>query len=83
MSSDENPGDSEKMRKESDKYTTSIAPSEDKKEDKRDDVTQGRENFLNIYKEGGDDGESKNDDPDLANGIRFKREEEEDSGFEL
>jgi len=40
---------------------------------------------LNIYKEdGGNDGESKSDEPDLSNGIRFKRnEEDEESGFEL
>ena len=43
-----------------------------------------REEFLNIYKEdnnAGKDGE--NAGPDLSNGIRFKRDEEEDSGFTL
>ena len=57
--------------------------SESKGKDKRDKATVRREEFLNIYKEennAGQDGEDGG--PDLSNGIKFKREEE-DSGFTL
>ena len=71
-----------------------IAPSEephneggDGESDKRDVRTRKREDFLTIYKEEDEGKEGKvgdNDEPDLSNGIRFKRDaHEEDSGFEL
>lgn len=68
-----------------DKNNSQIAPSEDDENDKRDGTTKQRESFLSIYKEdNGNDGEAKSDEPDLSNGIRFKREaEEDDTGFEL
>lgn len=77
----------EKTQEIEDKYTSQIAPSADstdKDEDKRDAATVRRENFLNIYNENADNGEqSKEDGPDLSNGIKFKHDAEEDSGFEL
>ncbi len=71
-----------------DKYsapTTSIPASDADDEDKRDTRTKGRESFLNIYKENEDgDQDQGNDDPDLSNGIRFKRDESENEpDFEL
>ena len=58
-------------------------PASENDNEKRDDTTIQRESFLSIYKDGDDnDGESKSDEPDLSNGIRFKRDAgEEDSGF--
>ena len=69
-----------------DKYTKQIPPSPAgaDNEDKRDAVTRHRENFLNVYKEGGDDITAESDEPDLSQGIRYKTTAgEEDSGFEL
>ena len=67
-----------------DKYTKQIPASQDESDDKRDAITKHRESFLNIYKENiADVGESK-EDKDPSDGIRFKRDsEEENSGFEL
>ena len=65
---------------------TSIAEvkeDETKGQDKRDKATIRREEFLNIYKEGDNSNETGTDaGPDLANGIKFKREEKENS-FDL
>ena len=50
----------------------------------KDKATVKREEFLNIYKEdknAGKDGEEAG--PDLSNGIRFRRDEEDESGFTL
>jgi len=71
-----------------DKYsapTSSIPASDADDKDKRDTRTKGRESFLNIYKENEDgDQDQDNDDPDLSNGIRFKRDENENEpDFEL
>ena len=74
-----------------DKYSNSrIAPSnaDENETDKRDETTKKRENFLSIYKEsntGKDgDGDREPDAPDLSNGIRFKRDANEDEpDFEL
>ena len=63
-----------------------IPPSADADgNDNRDDRTIQRENFLNIYKENdGNDNQNNSNEPDLSNGIRFKRDADEDeSGFEL
>ena len=64
-----------------DKYTSRIdaTPDNADENDRRDAVTVGRENFLSIYNErqgGGDD--DQNDEPDLTNGIKFRRDEEDD-----
>merc|ERR1712151_144114 len=56
--------------------------NDENKGDKRDAATVRREDFLNIYKENGDEGEQNGDGVDLSNGIRFKRDEEE-NGFDL
>ena len=42
-----------------------------------------REEFLSIYKEGKDADDRKDDQPDLSNGIRFRRDEEDESDFKL
>ena len=70
--------DNENEQQLEDKYTSQIAPTPDDETDKRDAVTVGRENFLSIYKDrqGGDD--DQNDEPDLANGIKFRRDAEDD-----
>ena len=76
--------DNENEQQLEDKYTSQIAPTPDDENDKRDAVTVGRENFLSIYNErqGGDD--DQNDEPDLTNGIKFRRDAEDDQdGFEL
>ena len=54
-----------------------------KDEDKRDKAAVRREEFLSIYKEDKETGTGDGDDaPDLSNGIRFKKEDEdEESGF--
>ena len=58
--------------------------SENKGNEKRDKATVRREEFLNIYKEENNEGQDgENAGPDLTNGIKFKRDEEEDSGFTL
>ena len=58
--------------------------SENKGKDKRYKATVRREEFLNIYKEENDAGnDGENAGPDLSNGIRFKRDEEDESGFTL
>lgn len=47
-------------------------------------MTKGRESFLDIYQENQDDQNDQNDEPDLSNGIRFKRDaDEDDEAFEL
>ena len=71
-----------------DKYSkgSSRIPASDQEEDKRDAATIKRENFLSIYKEGGDNGDGQDNDlePDLSQGIKFKRDQEADeSSFEL
>ena len=71
-----------------DKYSNSrIAPSaDDEGNDKRDETTKKRENFLSIYKESNNqnDGDGVQDAPDLSNGIRFKRDANDDEpDFEL
>ena len=59
------------------------ADKENKGTEKRDKAAVRREEFLSIYKEENDTGNDNADDgPDLANGIRFKRDEEE-SDFTL
>lgn len=68
------------------KYTSQIPGSEEgeQDEDKRDEVTKKRENFLNIYKENQDGDANGNDEPDLSNGIRYKTDaRDEDPEFEL
>lgn len=76
-----------KDEKIDDKYSApskSIPASDD--DDKRDETTVKRESFLSVYKEGKDgDAADGNDEPDLSNGIRFKRDDEEDDepNFEL
>ena len=71
-----------------DKYSKPI-PSSDSKavdaaEDKRDSATIQRESFLNIYKEGDEDDLDDGKEPDLSNGIRFKRDEDdEEDNFKL
>jgi len=53
------------------------------KEDKRDPATQKRESLLKIFKEEDTNGDADEKDVDLSNGIKIRRDEEEDSGFEL
>lgn len=51
---------------------------ESKGQDKRDKATIRREEFLNIYKEENDSNETGADaGPDLANGIKIRRDEPE------
>ena len=55
-----------------------VKEDETKGQDKRDKATIRREEFLNIYKEEDNSNEAGADaGPDLANGIKFKQEEEE------
>ena len=55
-----------------DQQTTSKVDAQ-KDEDKRDDPTKRREDFLNIYKEDKDkQGDGEDDQPDLSQGIKFK-----------
>lgn len=62
-----------------DKYSKPIKPLNDSDvEEKRDEMTIKRENFLSIYKEKTDGGDDNTDEPDLSNGIRFKRDQNED-----
>jgi len=69
-----------------DKYKHSeniqIKPQEDG-DDERDETTKRREDFLNIYKEDKEDGKGDDETPDLSNGIKFKRDEEEEDKFDL
>ena len=74
----------DKYSESADSRSTRIAPSDDDGEDKRDAMTRKREDFLNIYQENKDGDGEGNDEPDLSNGIKFKRDaEDEDSGFEM
>ena len=69
-----------------DKYNHSgnsqIKPQPDE-EDQRDETTVRRENFLSIYKEGENKDDGEEDGPDLSNGIKFKRDEENEDEFKL
>ena len=60
-----------------------VKEDEGKGQDKRDKATIRREEFLNIYKEENDSNETGADaGPDLANGIKIRRDEPE-SQFDL
>ena len=78
--------ESAKNEKIEDKYSApskSIPASDD--DETRDETTVKRESFLSVYKESNDgDAADGNDEPDLSNGIRFKRDAEEDEpNFDL
>ena len=60
--------------------TTNIKAEDD---DKRDDVTKRREDFLNIYSEDKEKKEVEDESTDLSGGIKFKREEETEEDFKL
>ena len=58
--------------------------AKENEEDKGKDVARvRREEFLNIYKEENTGQEDEGGQTDLSNGIRFKRDEEDESGFTL
>ena len=70
-----------------DKYSqqdTSSKVDASKDEDKRDDLTKRREDFLNIYKEDKEKkGDGEDDQPDLSNGIKFKQDDESEEAFKM
>ena len=75
VDNDEKAGDS----KLEDKYSRPIPASDGGEDDKRDEATIQRENFLNIYQENKDgDAEEDSGAPDLSNGIRYRRDDEDD-----
>ena len=59
------------------------ASQDDEDDDKRDEVTRHRENFLNIYKENNSKDTNDQDETDLSQGIKFKRDQAEDDSFQL
>ena len=52
-------------------------------EDTRDEVTRGRESFLNIYKDSDENAPAAEEDTDLSGGIKFKRDEDEEDAFKM
>jgi len=79
--------ESAKNEKIEDKYSapSKSIPATDDDDERRDETTVKRESFLSVYKENNDaDAVEGNDEPDLSNGIRFKRDAEEDEpNFDL
>ena len=80
VDNDEKAGDS----KLEDKYSRPIPASAGGEDDKRDEATIQRENFLNIYQENKDvDADEDSGAPDLSNGIRYRRDDEDEDQFEM